>query len=83
MKNESVRKVNLEEKAGLTAATLPWWAKVMIAQHSSAAFPNMPHHIHYCFDCGCVLISTKTAYPYFSHLCPECSTKKQISQGGN
>ncbi len=84
MKNETVEKGKLEVKAGLTAATLPWWARVLIAQHSEAVFPSAERrHIHHCSDCGCVLISTRIALQYFSDRCPECSTKNQKSKGGN
>lgn len=87
MKNQTMQAEENKEKVGkvgLTAATLPWWARVLIAQHSEAAFPSMnPHKIHHCSDCGCVLISTSIAYQYSFGHCPECSTKKRTSQGGN
>ena len=84
MKNETVEKGKLEGKVGLSAATLPWWAKVLIAQHVAATFTTAsPHHIHHCSDCGCVLISTSIASQYVSNLCFDCSPKKRISQGGN
>jgi hypothetical protein len=83
MKNEMVEIERLEGKVGLTATTLPWWARVLIVQHAEAAFPAVdPHHIHHCSDCGCVLISTRIACQYFSDCCEECS-KKRLSQGGN
>lgn len=82
MKNETIEIGKLEGKVGLTAATLPWWAKVLIAQHAEEAFPMIgPRHLHHCSSCGCVLISTRIAYQYFSDICPECSRKN--SQGGN
>lgn len=84
MENKMIEKEKLEGKAGLNTAILPWWARVLIAQHTEAAFPTADRrHIHHCSDCGCVLISTNMAYQYSSGLCPECSTKKQKSQGGN
>ena len=84
MKNETVEKKETERKAGLSAATLPWWARVLIAQHSEAAFPMVDtHHIHHCSDCGCVLISTKVAYQYSSDCCLDCSKKNRSPQGGN
>jgi hypothetical protein len=79
MKNETVVKGKAEGKTGLTTTTLPWWAKVLIAQHVEAAFPAIdPHHIHHCSDCGCVLISTRIAYQYFPDVCPDCSNKSKV-----
>lgn len=84
MKNETMVNGKLEVKAGLSAATLPWWAKALIAQHVASSFPSTrPHQIHYCYDCGCVLISTNITSQYASSLCFECSPKKRTSQGGN
>jgi Zn finger protein HypA/HybF involved in hydrogenase expression len=84
MKNETVEIGKLEGKVGLTAATLPWWARVLIAQHAEAAFSAInPYHLHHCSDCGCVLISTNIAYQYFSNRCPECSKNNRSFQGGN
>jgi hypothetical protein len=84
MKNEMIGIERSGGKIGLTAATLPWWARVLIVQHTEAAFPEVdPYHIHRCSDCGCVLISTRIAYQYFSDSCPECSKKNRSFQGGN
>ena len=84
MKNETVGAGKREGKVGLSVATLPWWARVLIVQHSEATFHSIdPHYVHHCSDCGCVLISTKIAYQYFSDVCPECSKKIQSSQGEN
>lgn len=73
MKNETVGAKKLEGKAGLSAATLPWWAKALIAQHSESSFPaSTSHHLHHCSYCGCALISTSATYPYAFDLCPDC-----------
>ena len=83
MENEMGEISKAEGKAGLTAATLPWWAKVLIAQHSESAFPTVcPQHIHHCSDCGCVLISTRTASRFSSGVCLECEARKDAPKGG-
>jgi hypothetical protein len=83
MKNEIIEAKCSEEKVGLIATTLPWWAKVLIAQHSRRAFPtNDSHYCHHCSDCGRILISAKSAYQY-SNLCPECTQSVQSSKGGD
>ncbi len=80
MKNEMNKMGNGEGKAGLTEATLPRWAKVLIARHTEALFPSsVPHVINHCSDCGCVLISTSIARQYFSDLCPECSQRSKTT----
>ena len=83
MKNETNDIRQAEKKAGLTAGRLPWWARVLIAQHAKAAFRTTESYgVHHCSDCGCVLISMSIVYQYFSCLCPECSKKIQSTQGG-
>jgi len=83
MNNETVGQAKSEGKAGLTAATLPWWAKVLIAQHCDSAFPMAcPHQVHHCSHCGCVLISTRTAYRFSSGVCLECGSRKNAPKGG-
>jgi hypothetical protein len=86
MKKEMInRNATKEVKAGLTAATLPGWARILIAEHSKVSFPAARplHVLHHCADCGCTMILTSTAYQIAPDFCPECSTKKQRSQGGN
>ncbi len=84
MRNETVGVEKLDGKVGLTAATLPWWARVLIVQHAEAAFPGRHSHFtNYCADCGCVLCATNTACQDFSDHCLECSEKNRSSQGGN
>jgi hypothetical protein len=84
MKNETVVDRKLEGKAGVAIRALPWWAQVRMAPHAEVSFARThSHHIHHCSDCDCVLISTDVAYHYASRLCPECSTKKRLPQGGN
>ena len=81
MKNETVGTENQEGKVGLTAATLPWWAKVLIAEHVKSAFPpSASHSIHHCSDRK---FSTNTTSPSFSDLCPDCIKKNSAPQGGN
>ena len=84
MKNQTIEIEKTEGKIGLTAATLPWWARILIAQQAAIAFPRVhSHHLRHCHDCGCVLITTSMACQYFFDRCPECSIKKQKSKGGN
>lgn len=84
MKNETMANRKPEVKVGLSAATLPWWAKALIAQHVAASFPSEKNYkIHHCAHCDCVLISTNITSQYASGLCFECSPKKRTSQGGN
>lgn len=84
MKKEIGKIRNAEGKAGLTAATLPWWAKVLIAQHSGAGIPsNHLRHMHHCVNCDCVMICTNKECGNFQISCPECSKKNRSSQGGN
>lgn len=76
------------EKVGLTAATLPWWARVLIARHTEAAFPSFAVHpvIRHCRDCSRAVVSTDPYYSHRSARCPECASKNlknQTSQGGN
>ena len=87
MKNETLGIEKLERKVGLSAATLPWWAKVQIAQHTGEGIPSYhSHHRHHCIDCDCIMICSDKECRNFQMSCPECSesrTKKPISQGGN
>jgi len=84
MKNETVEIEKSEGKVGLTAATLPWWVRLLIAQRVEIVFPKGDSHFtNYCADCGCVLIPTNTAYQDFFDHCLECSENNRSSQGGN
>ncbi len=83
MENKTVEKGKQGRKAGLTTMTLPWWARVLIAQEVDAAFPVIDAHIiWHCSVCGPLLISSKFPYLYFSDICPECSTENRSTQGG-
>ena len=87
MKNEMNGIREAEGKVGLTAATLPWWALVLIAQHTGEGIPSYhSRHMHHCVDCDCIMICTNKECRNFQMSCPECSkhsTKNQKSQGGN
>lgn len=86
MKNETVRTGKSEGKAGLTVATLPWWAKALIAQRSGEGIPSHHlRHMHHCVGCDCVMICTNKECKIFSFSmsCPECSKNKRSSQEGN
>ena len=70
MKNEMVGAKQMEGKAGLSAVALPWWAKVLIAQHVESSFPvSGSHHVHHC--------------SYRNREASDRSDKIQPLQGGN
>ena len=85
MKNETVVEVEkLERKAGLTSATLPWWAKVLIAQHLGQEIPpRPPRHVHHCLHCDCIMVCQYRECRDLQMCCPECNKKNRSSQGGN
>ena len=65
MKNEMAGTGKSEGKAGVMTATLPWWARILMAQHSDAAFSKVaPHDSPFCRDFGCVLISADSGAFY-------------------
>lgn len=79
MENKITGTIKHENKVGLTTATLPQWARILIAQHIAS------HILHHCSNCGCAIILTAEAYQFAPVLCPECSMKKSSSksQGEN
>jgi hypothetical protein len=82
MINEKIEIGAEKRKVGLNAATLPWWAKVLIVKHSHDAFPvEESSNDRPCLNCGRVMAFTKVAYQYFSNLCPECTQKNRSYQG--
>mgnify|MGYP001619103453 CR=1 FL=1 len=64
-------------KEAVASGILPWWAMLILAQHSGAsALMNDYRHYHHCADCGQVMICNHQECRTPAMYCPDCDTKK-------